>query len=133
VGNISNTLSFEGDSLENCCEMVDMPLGSSLAALLISLVTFILIAWRSSSKSTPYPLPPGPKGEPIIGHMRIVPQENPQLYYQRLSKEYSMCLAHFCKCKSIFNITSPCARFGYSLLQAVEYSCRGFEYCQSCR
>ena len=88
AGNLLKTLSFERDSLKHCCEMVDMPLGSGLAALLISLFTFILIAWRSSTKSTPYPLPPGPKGEPIIGHMRIVPQENPQLYYQRLSEEY---------------------------------------------
>lgn len=69
--------------------MAELPFGSGLGVALISLVTILLVSWGTFRKSSPYPLPPGPKGVPILGHMRIVPQENPHLYYQRLGKEYS--------------------------------------------
>ncbi|KAK7457634.1 cytochrome P450 1A2 [Colletotrichum acutatum] len=34
------------------------------------------------------PLPPGPPGEPILGHLRIIPTDNPEHAYAAWSKEY---------------------------------------------
>lgn len=35
------------------------------------------------------PLPPGPKGEWILGHLRVVPAAKPELAYIEWGKEYS--------------------------------------------
>lgn len=40
-------------------------------------------------KSTTLPLPPGPPGEPIIGHLRIVPTDNPEFTYAQWAKDYN--------------------------------------------
>ncbi|KAF2792015.1 cytochrome P450 [Melanomma pulvis-pyrius CBS 109.77] len=62
----------------------------------LSTIGFLIVAfaaWRIASfysfkrKSKGLPLPPGPKGEPILGHLRIIPSDNPEFYYQKLSKE----------------------------------------------
>ncbi|KAF2471439.1 cytochrome P450 [Lindgomyces ingoldianus] len=59
----------------------------------ISLLIVAYISWRVASyfsfkyKSKGLPLPPGPKGEPVLGHLRIIPVDNPEYYYQNLSKE----------------------------------------------
>ena len=66
----------------------EYPFGSGLAALLISLVALLFAASRLIQRKSPYPLPPGPPGEPILGHIRTVPTERPELYYEKLSKEY---------------------------------------------
>jgi hypothetical protein len=72
-------------ALENI--MADYPFGSGIAIAVTSLITILFFS-RYLRKSSPYPLPPGPPGEPILGHLRIVPAEYPQLYYQKLAKEY---------------------------------------------
>ncbi|KAF1348093.1 cytochrome P450 [Delphinella strobiligena] len=40
-------------------------------------------------KTSLLPLPPGPPGEPILGNLRIVPTDNPELTYAKWSKEYN--------------------------------------------
>ncbi|KAF2167788.1 hypothetical protein M409DRAFT_65886 [Zasmidium cellare ATCC 36951] len=35
-----------------------------------------------------FPLPPGPPGEPILGHLRVVPTDNPEYAYAKWSEEY---------------------------------------------
>lgn len=35
------------------------------------------------------PLPPGPPGEPLIGHLRVVPTDNPENTYMQWSKKYN--------------------------------------------
>ena len=64
-----------------------------LCGLLI-LIMLVVISARHSRRSTPYPLPPGPPGEPILGHLRLIPADNPELYYQKTAKEYSKKLMH---------------------------------------
>lgn len=39
-------------------------------------------------RSKGYPLPPGPPGEPILGHLRIVPSHSPEYTYIEWSKKY---------------------------------------------
>jgi len=52
----------------------------------------ILLYIRNATSKSPYPLPPGPPGEPLIGHLRMVPVENPQLAYMKWGEEYSMSI-----------------------------------------
>lgn len=63
---------------------------------LVIVVSTALILYRLLQailpKSTPYPLPPGPPGEPILGHLRVVPSDNPEFAYEKWSKEYGWCL-----------------------------------------
>ncbi|KII95683.1 hypothetical protein PLICRDRAFT_48632 [Plicaturopsis crispa FD-325 SS-3] len=40
-------------------------------------------------------LPPGPPGEPIIGHLRVVPTDNPEIAYAKWSKEYDSDVLYF--------------------------------------
>ncbi|KAL6871821.1 cytochrome P450 [Trichoderma novae-zelandiae] len=40
-------------------------------------------------------LPPGPPGEPILGHLRIIPTDNPEYYYMRVSQEYGSDVLSF--------------------------------------
>lgn len=62
---------------------------------LLSLVALLFAASRLIRKKSPYPLPPSPPGEPILGHFRIVPTDRPELYYEKLAKEYSRTLYQF--------------------------------------
>jgi hypothetical protein len=63
---------------------------STATGAIIALVGLVL--WQLSSrflrKSTPYPLPPGPPGEPILGHLRIVPSAGTEYAYAKWGKEY---------------------------------------------
>ena len=71
--------------------MQEYPFGSGLVVGFVSLVAVLFAASRLIRKTSPYPLPPGPPGEPILGHLRTVPVERPELYYEQLAKEYSEC------------------------------------------
>jgi hypothetical protein len=54
----------------------EYPFGKGLAIGLISLAALVLIAAsRLKRWTSPYPLPPGPLGEPILGHLRTVPTD----------------------------------------------------------
>jgi hypothetical protein len=73
--------------------MEGYPFGSGVIIGIISLAALLFTAARLIQKKSPYPLPPGPRGEPILGHIRTVPVERPELYYEQLAKEYSECLS----------------------------------------
>lgn len=74
--------------------MSDFVFGSGVAAIIVG-ISLIFMLSKCTRISSPYPLPPGPKGEPILGHMRIVPVHNPELYYQKLSREYKSDVLYF--------------------------------------
>lgn len=59
----------------------------ALLALVGSITAFI--TWRLFFKKVRYPFPPSPPGEPILGHIRLVPTDDPHLYYQKLAEEHS--------------------------------------------
>ena len=51
-----------------------------------------ILAWATYSakvRQSLHPWPPSPRGEPIIGHVRYVPFDRPELTFQRWSKELS--------------------------------------------
>jgi hypothetical protein len=56
----------------------------SAAALALTLV---YVLKRLSSKRHP-PLPPGPPAEPFIGHLRVFPTEDRELFFHELGKVY---------------------------------------------
>lgn len=79
--------------------MASQELPLHAATLLLLLIA--LIAWKTwtyhafKRKSRGFPLPPGPKGEPILGHLRIIPASNPEYYYQQLSRELGSDILSF--------------------------------------
>ncbi|KAK4550708.1 hypothetical protein LTR36_000287 [Oleoguttula mirabilis] len=56
-----------------------------VAALALAVYTFKL---RFGGKTSTLPLPPGPPGEPVLGHLRVVPTDQPEYAYARWSREY---------------------------------------------
>lgn len=63
------------------------PVGFSLI-LGIGFCGLLLLADLKRRRNS-YPLPPGPPGELFFGHVRVIPSKSPEVYFQRLSKEYS--------------------------------------------
>ena len=64
-------------------------------SLLVSSTAFILALYfyfkRSNERSlSKLPLPPGPKGAPIIGNLRDIPTSFAWLTYHKWSKEFSV-------------------------------------------
>lgn len=57
-----------------------------LGGVVILLVAGFLFTQGPKSK---YPLPPGPKGSPIIGNLRQVPAERSDVQFAKWAKEYS--------------------------------------------
>lgn len=55
-------------------------------------VVVALLVWATYSRlrasSSQILLPPGPPGEPIIGHLRIVPTASPEYAFEKWSKQY---------------------------------------------
>ena len=56
----------------------------TLLSLGVGLVLWIFI---KRLRNLP-PLPPGPPADPIIGHLRIIPTDNNDLFFYELSKKY---------------------------------------------
>ncbi|KAL3293198.1 cytochrome p450 [Colletotrichum asianum] len=54
-----------------------------------------LITRRGSAKRRNLRLPPGPPGEPILGHLRVIPTDNPEYAYAAWSKEYNSDVLYF--------------------------------------
>ena len=62
-----------------------------IAVLLVTLFAVTLFYARSRKKSSEfaaYPLPPGPKGLPIIGNLLDIPLENEWLTFANWGKRY---------------------------------------------
>lgn len=62
-------------------------------AVLVGTLAYALVAqalWGKSRKRNPknLPLPPGPKGYPIIGNLLDMPQDKPWIAYNEWSKTY---------------------------------------------
>ena len=57
-----------------------------IAVFAALVVAFVYVRFRSSSR---LPLPPGPPGEPLLGHLRIIPANNPERAYQDWSREFN--------------------------------------------
>ena len=49
--------------------------------LIVGLLTWRVTALKRSSATLA--LPPGPPGDPIIGHVRVVPTSRPELAYEK--------------------------------------------------
>jgi hypothetical protein len=70
-------------------EMANLLFGSTLAICACLLGLLLFAALQCLPTSHPYPLPPGPPGQFFFGHVRVIPVQNPERYYQKISKAYS--------------------------------------------
>ncbi|KAK3191175.1 hypothetical protein K4F52_002761 [Lecanicillium sp. MT-2017a] len=61
---------------------------SILAAIITGILLLVSILLRRR-RSNGLPLPPGPPGEPILGHLRVVPSYSPEFTYMEWSKTYN--------------------------------------------
>ncbi|KAF9446807.1 cytochrome P450 [Macrolepiota fuliginosa MF-IS2] len=57
----------------------------TIALFLVILSGTITLLYRKSPKA---PLPPSPPADPILGHLRYIPSENPELQYTEWAKTY---------------------------------------------
>ncbi|GJC89782.1 tryptamine 4-monooxygenase [Colletotrichum liriopes] len=55
----------------------------------------VVARYRSGKRRRSVPLPPGPPGKPILGHLRIIPTENPEYAYAAWSKQYKSDVLYF--------------------------------------
>lgn len=62
------------------------------AALLLG---SLLFKYLKACQQGPYPLPPSPPGEPILGHLRVIPAVGPEHRYIEWSREYSSDILYF--------------------------------------
>lgn len=64
--------------------------GFLLAGVVLHLlVGSLLFKHFRASQRRPYPLPPGPPGEPLLGHFRLVPAVGPEQKYIEWGKKYN--------------------------------------------
>jgi len=68
----------------------------SLSLALRFAIALLVVAFVASAlhlqlkkKRLGLPLPPGPPGEPILGHLRIIPEDHPEYQYTEWGKQYS--------------------------------------------
>ncbi|KFA72636.1 hypothetical protein S40288_03358 [Stachybotrys chartarum IBT 40288] len=63
-----------------------------LAVAVLAILPFL---YRRLHQPKGLPLPPGPPGEPLIGHLRIIPVDHPEYDYTRWGKQYNSDILHF--------------------------------------
>ncbi|KAI1474523.1 cytochrome P450 [Daldinia eschscholtzii] len=56
---------------------------------------FLYSVFRILYPRFPYPLPPSPPGEPILGHFRRLPTENAHLKHMEYAKQYNSDIVYF--------------------------------------
>ncbi|KEY71479.1 hypothetical protein S7711_03546 [Stachybotrys chartarum IBT 7711] len=66
----------------------------SWLTLVALLGAFVILAGKSRLSTKPLPLPPGPPGDFLVGHLRKIPTENTAAAYARWSKEYDSDVIH---------------------------------------
>lgn len=84
-----------------------------LGAVVFVGITIFYKVLSTSLKKYPYPLPPSPPGEPLIGHVRKLPTENAHLTHLEYAKEYGMYHGLW---MIVFYMLKRFNRFGYRLL-----------------
>ena len=62
----------------------------AVLAILFSFACFAL--WFSRNLKKHPSLPPGPPAEPLIGHLRLIPPNNPETLFYELGKTYGTYL-----------------------------------------
>lgn len=68
------------------------PLLKPLTAI-FGLIAFVSLLFKCFKPRSSLPLPPGPPGEPFIGHLRVVPKENTAATFAKWAKELSASIA----------------------------------------
>lgn len=89
----------------------------------------IMVYGRVKQKRTRVALPPGPEGEPLIGHLRIIPEVHPEYQYTKWGKEFG--LYH----QDLLEVTrwmTVLHRHGYPLFQRSRPINDCVEQCRSC-
>lgn len=63
----------------------------------LPLLVVTLVVWVIYSRATKrgQPLPPGPPGEPILGHLRVIPQDHPEYQYAQWGRDYKSDILSF--------------------------------------
>lgn len=69
--------------------MSEYGVSSMTLLVIVACIISSTIFWRTFVKKPRYPFPPSPPGEPVLGHIRLIPTDDPHLYYQKLSQQYS--------------------------------------------
>ncbi|KAL6410650.1 O-methylsterigmatocystin oxidoreductase [Ilyonectria robusta] len=76
--------------------LVQLVMGpAGLAILAVSIILYLGKLAISRRSKRALPLPPGPPGEPILGHLRVIPADNPEFAYMKWSKEYASDILSF--------------------------------------
>ncbi|KAL5598744.1 uncharacterized protein BROUX77_005777 [Berkeleyomyces rouxiae] len=68
---------------------------SPLSLTLAIAATILALRCFFSHKSRRFPLPPGPPKEPIIGHLRVLPTDNPEYAYIAWGRQYKSDILSF--------------------------------------
>ena len=70
-------------------EQSQKPSCPSMGTILWLIVITCIILWfRQRAHKSKFPLPPGPPADPIIGHLRYIPPENPEDKIAEWSRQY---------------------------------------------
>ncbi|KAL0960005.1 hypothetical protein HGRIS_011657 [Hohenbuehelia grisea] len=73
----------------------------SLAPIVVVLAFGILLIYRTRNSRSRLPFPPGPPADPILGHLRILPDANQHLVYHEWCKKYGNVIRLHCLGRSI--------------------------------
>ncbi|KAI0870546.1 putative O-methylsterigmatocystin oxidoreductase [Hypoxylon argillaceum] len=74
-----------------------IPDSSTIFKLIITVAVLVLLLnWaRINRRRSRLPLPPGPPGEPVIGHLRVIPAVHPEFRFAQWAKQYDTDILHF--------------------------------------
>lgn len=67
-----------------------------VTAFVIFSIAILLLQWLKKLSRPGLPLPPGPKGYPIIGNMLDIPKDLPWKTFKEWTKVYGLCLLYAC-------------------------------------
>lgn len=65
--------------------------------ILFGVGVFVILSlfFKRAGQSRRLPLPPGPPGEPFLGHLRVIPVDHPEYDYTRWGRQYMSDVLHF--------------------------------------
>ncbi|CAH0045051.1 unnamed protein product [Clonostachys solani] len=73
--------------------LLNIPLAYLAIALALVAVAPLLLRYIGHSQKLP--LPPGPPGEALLGHLRVIPTDHPEYAYTQWGKDYNSDILHF--------------------------------------